>query len=325
MPKKTAKPKSARKKSTPPAARPPRREQVLFDIQRVMEQREFKSIDEANAFLQALTGSALRQVLMHAAPLTRKEQAEQLVDEAIDARSGKQARKLLQQALALDPDCVDALLLLAEIDCRTPEELIAAFEKAVAAGERSLGAEFFEENKGYFWGLLETRPYMRARFDLAHMLMGRGRNPEAIAHFEAMLELNPNDNQGVRDFLLGCYLSAGRVSDATRLLKRYQNDVSAVFAWGRTLERFLAGDLPGAKRVLRAARRRNRFVEEYLTFQRPLPKKDPETYMLGSDEEAIIVLETLSGAWADNPLATQWLWEQLGFRPISATNQQRLF
>jgi len=47
--------------------------------------------------------------------------------------------------------------------------------------------------------------------------------------------------------------------------------------------------------------------------------------MLGSDEEAIIVLEVLSGAWADNPLAIQWLWEQLGFRPTSATKQQRLF
>ncbi|HEX7424845.1 MAG TPA: tetratricopeptide repeat protein [Terriglobales bacterium] len=304
-------------------------EQTLRDVERALQGRQFENIDEANAFLQALTGPGLRasvlEAVLDAVPRTVKEQAQELVYDAMDARTDKQAHKLLRQALALDPDCVDALLGLAEFDCRTPEELIAAFEKAVAAGERSLGTEFFAENKGDFWGLLETRPYMRARFDLAHTLMSRGRNEEAIGHFEAMLELNPNDNQGARDFLLGCYLSAGRVNGATRLLKRYMNDISAVFAWGRTLERFLAGDLPGAKRALREARRGNRFVEEYLTFQRPLPKKDPETYMLGSDEEAIIVLEVLSGAWADNPLAIQWLWEQLGFRPTSATKQQRLF
>ncbi len=193
------------------------------------------------------------------------------------------------------------------------------------AGERSLGPKFFAENKGYFWGVLETRPYMRARLDLAQSLLTTGRTEDAVRHSEALVELNPNDNQGVRDILLGCYLSRDNLAGAQRLLHDYQENATAIFAWGRVLQRFLSGDLPGAQRALRKARRQNRFVEKYLTFQRPLQADMPESYALGSDEEAIICLTYLSGARADHPLATRWLWDQLGLRPASVPTQQGLF
>ena len=324
--KKAAKKKMAGKKSKGlPAPARVRMEPMMRDLHRVLKEREFGTIEEANAFLQTLTGTGLTEALQHTAPPSPREQAQELAYEAMEARTDKQARRLVQQALALDPDCVDALLLLAEMGAATPEALMTALEKAVAAGERSLGAAFFAENKGYFWGIAQTRPYMRARFDLGHLLMSAGRLEEAIRHFEGLLELNPNDNQGVRDFLLGCYLSVKNLADAQRLLQDYKNDASAVFAWGRTLERFLSGDSPGATRALREARRRNRYVEQYLTMQRPLPTEAPETYCLGSDEEAVFCLEALSGAWADNPLAATWLWQELGFSSRVNPNQAKLF
>jgi tetratricopeptide (TPR) repeat protein len=213
---------------------------------------------------------------------------------------------------------VDAIALLADLESRSPDELIAGLENAVQAGERSFGPSFFAENKGHFWRILETRPYMRARMELAQLLLTSGRTEDANRHFEGLLELNPNDNQGVRDILLGCYLSRSNLAGAKRLLHDYREDATAIFAWGRTLERFLAGDMRGARRALKQARRQNRFVEQYLTFQRPLPADMPDSYALGSEEEAIICLTYMSGAWADHPLATSWLWEQLGFRPASA-------
>lgn len=82
---------------------------------------------------------------------------------------------------------------------------------------------------------------------------------------------------------------------------------------------------PGT-RALRKARRQNRFVEQYLTLRRPLPTDLPDSYCLGGEEEAIICLTYLSGARADHPLSTGWLWKQLGFRPGSAPPaQDRLF
>lgn len=55
-----------------------------------------------------------------------------------------------------------------------------------------------QRDVGHFWGLLETRPYLRTRLGLAHALWTAGRRAEAVQHLQDMLRLNPNDNQGVR-------------------------------------------------------------------------------------------------------------------------------
>jgi tetratricopeptide (TPR) repeat protein len=286
-------------------------EKMMRDLHRVLEGRDFGSVGEMNVFLNSLTGQGLQEAIQDAAPLSPKEEAQELAFDAMEAETAAQAEKLARRALEKDPDCVDALVLLAEIESNSPREIIAALEKAVAAGERSLGAEFFEENKGHFWGVLETRPYMRARLQLAELFRAEGLYPEALTHYEGLLELNPNDNQGVRDILLGCYLAIGNLDGAQRLLQHYKNDCSAVFAWGRTLERFLAGDLRNAEKELKIARKENRFVELYLSGERKIPESMPESYSLGSPEEALICVEYLAAAWAGRKEAVFWLLNQM--------------
>lgn len=80
------------------------------------------------------------------------------------------------------------------------------YEQGVEAGERALGSEAFEEWEGHFWGILETRPYMRARHGLALCLWEAGESKKAIEHYTEMLRLNPGDNQGIRYVLAGCLL-----------------------------------------------------------------------------------------------------------------------
>ena len=181
----------------------------------------------------------------------------------------------------------------------------------MAAGERSLGAEFIKENAGHFWGLIDTRPYMRAMEQLAALLRAEGLNLDAIKHYEKMLALNPNDNQGVRDPLLGLYLATDNLEGARKLLRDYEEDSMATFAWGRVLERYLSHDLLGAAAALKKARKGNRFVELYLSGQKGLPKQMPEMYSMGSDEEAVILLDNMSFAWGEHKEAVFWLMEQL--------------
>ena len=66
---------------------------------------------------------------------------------------------------------------------------------------------------------------MRARFGLAESLTAAGRIDEAITHYQELLRLNPNDNQGVRYVLLPKLLAAGRDVEAARLLKAYDEAV----------------------------------------------------------------------------------------------------
>lgn len=290
-------------------------EKMMRDIHRVLEGQDFASIGEANAFLANLTELGLQDALLDAAPLSPREkaqeEAQELAFDAMGAATAAQAHKLARRALEKDPDCVDALVVLAKIGANSAREMITALEKAVEAGERSLGADFFRLNKGHFWGVIETRPYMRARLQLAELLRGGGLYSEAIRHYEGLLELNPNDNQGVRDVLLGCYLGIGDLNGARRLLQKYENDCSAVFAWGRTLERFLAGDSRGAQQELKTARNGNRFVELYLSGERKIPRSMPEAYSLGSAEEALVCLEYLAAAWAMHKNAVFWLLDQM--------------
>jgi len=286
-------------------------EKTMRDLHRVLEGRDFGSVDEMNAFLASLTGQGLRESLQDAAPLSLKEEAQELAFAAMEAETAAQAEKLARRALEKDPDCVDALVLLAEIESNSPRAMIAALEKAVAAGERSLGADFFQLNKGHFWGVIETRPYMRARLQLAELYRVEGLYPEALRHYEGLLELNPNDNQGVRDVLLGGYLAIENLDGVRRLLQQYKNDYTAVFAWGRTLERFLAGDLRNAEQELKTARKRNRFVELYLSGERKIPKSMPAAYSLGSAEEALVCAGCLAAAWARHKEAVFWLLDQM--------------
>jgi tetratricopeptide (TPR) repeat protein len=136
--------------------------------------------------------------------------------------------------------------MVAVAKARPGEERIAALREAVAAGERSLGEEFFEENRGHFWGITGTRPYMRALSGLAEELLEAGHLEEAIAVYERILELNPNDNQGCRDPLLGACLQAGDLKRAARLQKKYGGDYEAIFQWGLVLQRFMTDDESGA-------------------------------------------------------------------------------
>jgi tetratricopeptide (TPR) repeat protein len=82
------------------------------------------------------------------------------------------------------------------------EEKLKLLRQAVAAGERYAGEEAFTHDVGHFWGILETRPYMRARYRLGEALWHSGDQQQALSHYQDMLRLNPCDNQGIRYTLI---------------------------------------------------------------------------------------------------------------------------
>jgi len=310
QPGKSAKPKA--RKAGPLKASRFSTESMLRDVHRAIEGKNFESIEEMNAYLASIAGTGLEQSLREARPpLSPKEEAQDLAFDAMEAETEEQACKLAKHALTKDSDCVDALLILADIEAHSTKEAIAAVEKAVEAGERTLGKEYIAKNTGYFWGLVGTRPYMRALLQLAVLRQSAGHLRIAIRLYDKMLKLNPTDNQGVREMALGCYLAADDLDGAQALLQRYKIDESATFLWGRVLERFLSDDRSGARRALKKAREANGYVELYLSGLRPVPSEVPETYTLGSEAEALYVLENLMQAWAKHQKAIFWLLDQL--------------
>ena len=149
---------------------------------------------------------------------------------------------------------------------------------------------------------------MRARFGLARCVEELGQVDEAIGHYQELLRLNPNDNQGVRDILLPALLATGRDGEAGALLTQFDDDISATWQYGWALWTFRReGDSPLARDRLRAAVRANHHVPKYLTGKAEWPGPLPASYAFGSEEEAVLCAGELGDAWRATPGAEDWL------------------
>ncbi len=133
---------------------------------------------------------------------TPLRKAQDMMYDAWEVTDPKGRIALARKALEVSRDCADAYVLLAEETASSVSEALDLYRQGVEIGERALGKDTFEEDVGHFWGILETRPYMRARAGLAECLWADGKHDEAIEHYKDMLRLNPNDNQGIRDLLM---------------------------------------------------------------------------------------------------------------------------
>lgn len=77
--------------------------------------------------------------------------------------------------LRVSPCRADAWVMLAQAAPPASELALELWMNGVAYGAAGIGARFLEQGAGDFWGILETRPYMRARAGLAEALWQRGR------------------------------------------------------------------------------------------------------------------------------------------------------
>ncbi len=246
------------------------------------------------------------------------DQAQQLMYQAWDETNPAKRINLAHKALSISGDCADAYVLLAEEEADTVQRALAYYQKGVEAGQHALGEKYFKDNAGYFWGLLETRPFMRAMEGTANLLWNLNRRAEAVETYDEILRLNPNDNQGVRYSLLNLLLESDRMADVKKLLKKYKGDYSSVWTYTQALIEFHAsGASDKANRALKAALKQNPFVPVYLTGQKRIPNRQPDYIGLGDENEAIDYASGHLNHWRRTPGAVEWLRAQAGSRPIS--------
>lgn len=239
-------------------------------------------------------------------------QAQDVMYLAWDEQNPAKRIILAHEALTLSKDCADAYVLLAEEEADTMEHSLALYQQGVKAGERALGEEFFQENEGHFWGLLETRPYMRARAGLARTLWELGRREEAASHFRDMLSLNPGDNQGIRYVLLLLLLELGRDEEVDAHLAEHADDWSAEWTYTSALRLFQKKGKSGtANRALAEALEYNPHVSPYLLSQKRIPFALPEFITMGEESEAVSYAAAYLHIWRQTPGALEWLKNSL--------------
>ncbi|VAX29818.1 hypothetical protein MNBD_IGNAVI01-2786 [hydrothermal vent metagenome] len=281
-------------------------EKLLSKITKELEKQNFKSEEELQKYLE--------EHFMGKEPdfnddfvSANSDKAQDLVWDAWELEYSEDRVELALQALKLDENCADAYNLLAEDKAKNNLERLNYYLKATRAGKESIG-EDFEALKGEFWGFHQTRPYMRAMDGLAHTYLHMNQIKKAIDVWQKMINLNPNDNQGVRYHLIIALLETKRYKDVERLINKYEDDASAAFLYSKAFLFFhQKSKKPMATKVLIKAMQFNPYVPLYLFGLREMPEEFPEYIGFGDESEAIEYADSSVRLWGGDKKAAAWL------------------
>lgn len=285
-------------------------ELILKKMGKLIEQKGANmSVDEMNEYFKGKSFDEIDEAYEAIAQNDPKSQAEAILSEAYETEDSDKCIAIAEEALSIHPNLPDAWSIFAHEKAKNATEAIIYFEKAIEVGKLDLGEEFFQENTGHFWGLTETRPYMRAKAYLADAMVEIENYDEAILQYEDCIKLNPNDNQGVRSPLLSLYLQNNRMKEAEKLLKKYKDDFGASFDFGKALFLFKKEGPESVQAIkqLNEARKNNPHVAKFLTGKKKPPFDLPDTYQMGSQEEAVIYFSESALAWINTAGALEWL------------------
>nr|WP_274528714.1 SEC-C metal-binding domain-containing protein [Paenibacillus piscarius] len=242
---------------------------------------------------------------------TPQEKAEALLHKAMATSSSKRRVQLAEAALEIYPDNPEVYLLLAE-ESENEQEARELLKAGIAAGRRELGELYFSKHKGYFWGLSETRPYIRVCQSYAESCWFGGNAEEAAEMLEHILELNPDDATGARYLLTAAYLYSDKLEEAQRIIKEYgKDDAAAAFAYDRIVLEFKQNGITSQLKMLyRVARGVNKHVPDYLLGVKRLPNNLPDFVGMGDANEAIEYVIMHSRLWASLPELLKWMLKQ---------------
>ncbi len=242
-------------------------------------------------------------------PSDKLQESEELYWEALESANPSRAKFLYRKAIELDPGNLSAIHALMGTMELTPEQSTILLPRLIDLAAIQLGgAPFFEAHNGFFWGLVQTRPYMRLRAELAKSYANQNRLEEAIQEWRGLLELCRGDNLGLR-FLLPCALLAtGRLVEARQFLETHLEEIfsNTSLAYCQVLEQFLSQDEPLARNALSRARAENPHTEGWITSRRKL--REPKgSWQEGEPVESLEFAWALRLAWQAHPKALRWL------------------
>lgn len=225
----------------------------------------------------------------------KREQSDDLLFEAYDEPIKAKAIKLAKQALELNPNNIDAENFITKHESNTIKKL-KKYEETLNKEKANLEKEnsFKKENIGIFWGLIETRPYMRTKHAYMLTLMELGRYTEAIKQGEELLKLCKNDNLGIRYLIVGLYTVLERFEECEKIYNKY-SDNSTFMMFPLSIMYYKKGDYRKCKKILKEIQENNEYILNYLIGRKKFTRAKVEyfemnnTYSWGSEEEAYFV------------------------------------
>ena len=156
---------------------------------------------------------------------TPLDDAYELLEKAENSKSKTQAIKYAKEAYEMCSECFDAILFQVQLENNSLKKM-ELLEKGLEFEKKRLEkANYFKkENIGHFYGMFETRPYIRGLYMKAGCLLVDGKIKQALSVCKEILKLNEHDNTGARYLLMAIYAYLEDESEILKLYKKYPEE-----------------------------------------------------------------------------------------------------
>lgn len=188
------------------------------------------------------------------------EDAYDYLEMAEDAPNEREALRYAKKALELDKDCLDAEVMIAELSTKNSYTLLDKYRKLLSKAKSKLEKDgyFDEDYVGEFWGILDTRPYMRLYSNYIHLLVDCRKMRKAVEECKEVLRLNDSDNLGMRYVLMNLAAFLEDEQLATEIYEKYDEENSAMFLLPLSILYYKSDDLKKAEKYLKLLKASNK-------------------------------------------------------------------
>ena len=278
---------------------------------------EDMSMDEVNGLLQKFTTDYNGNLPGRVTEKTAKT-ADDFLELVEEAPTKAKAEKYIKKALELEPDNMDAISASLDMIEDSTWEYYQKLSEAVKNGTRYMEKEGLmdEDSIGEFWGILETRPYMRLLNRYADFMAEAGMMTLAARQYEEMIRLSENDNLGVRYSLMHVYAYLEQEEPALELHKKYDGYEETQMLLPLSVLYFKRGDFDKAEDYLKRLCTANKDTKK---FFRAIKKDKLDHYVEEISgygyqpftiQELIVELMENSFLFRMVPLYMEWAYEK---------------
>lgn len=185
-----------------------------------------------------------------------------LIDQA---KTKKERDRYIDEALLSEPDNLQLLLMKNEKNRKKQSEYLAGLEDIVSVGDKQMrDGGYFQNDKGDFWLVYETRPYMTACYQYLSALMENGFVTKAIKEGERLLELCKSDNLGVRYDLMHLFALTEDKVKAEELFRAYDEEQTSQMTLPLCFLYYKIGETETAKNLLSKIKEINKDLPRFI-------------------------------------------------------------
>ena len=279
-------------------------------LQEFLKNNNVKDIDEANEKLQEFIKMYNNGEIEY--KNTPLDDAYEILEEAQNANNEKEALRLAKKAYEKSSECFDAILFQCDLEKNGIKRMKLLNDGLEFEKNRLTKEKYFEkENIGHFYGIFETRPYIKGLVIKAEYLLEEGKLRQAANLCKEVLKLNENDNLGARYLLMAIYAALEEKKDMLDLYKKYPEENLEMLFPLFAIYYKIGNDKKAKDYLNRIDKCNSNFVKLFNGSIKQSEKVDPGYYSRGDSSEIFMYLNRYDYLLITMPRLQEYVIENL--------------